>query len=236
MGVPTAARWASTPGNWDPLNAILRYEGDPVYGIPAVLDQPEDLPSSFTSWPNRRRRDPNHGLHFFVDDYRFEPLWKNPDRYAAVLLDAPLTLSPDFSVYADWPKAMQVWQVYRARWLCRRLQELGARVIPAVSWGGRGTYSFAFLGLPAGCRVAVTTVGRSRFPGAFDAGFRAMVRQVRPREAIVIGPRLPYELDATPTRYFSSDSIHTVRERGGGAAQMRDISIENTAETCGYGR
>ncbi len=149
MTLPSREAWGSTPGNWDPLHATELYPGESGYGFPLVprQDPPPVLPERFLPWPNRRRAGPADGLHFFTDDYRFEPIWKEPARYKLAMQRAACVLSPDFSLFADMPRALQIWQTYRSRWMVRALMAMGAVVIPSVTWGAPSSFDFCFRGL-----------------------------------------------------------------------------------------
>ena len=54
-------------------------------------------------------------VHFYIDDYRFERIWKDPDRYLPILQRFDGVITPDFSLYSDMPRAMQIWNTYRNR-------------------------------------------------------------------------------------------------------------------------
>lgn len=214
MALPSKLKWASTPGSWDPLHARHLFDEVTTYGVPTLTCvSPQVVPDGFTAWPQRRSRPRWNGVHFFVDDYRFESVWKRPDNYAGAMKRAPLILSPDFSVYADWPQAMQLWQIYRARWLCRQLHELGVSIVPSVTWGDRTTYAFAYLGLPTGATVAISTIGRARHSSDFDAGFCELVDRIRPQMVIAIGERrLPRDLERMASiLYRQSDVMERLR-------------------------
>ena len=49
------------------------------------------------------------GLHFFLDDYQFLRLWNNPAAYLNTLKKFDFVLSPDFSLYTDFPAAIQIF-------------------------------------------------------------------------------------------------------------------------------
>lgn len=209
MTIPTGERWQRNYGdNLDPLRMLDVFpDGEPLYGIPPVLRQamPRPLPGRLIDWANRCRREPGDGLHFFVDDYRFEPTWKHPERYAPNVLSASLVLSPDFSIFHDKPRAIQIWNVYRARWLARKFQEFGAIVVPAMSWGDATSYGFAFLGVPAGSCVAVSTTGRKKAGAGWDEGYVAMVDAVDPELVFCVGPRMSEDLERlAEVRYYDS--------------------------------
>lgn len=93
MGIPSRSGWRSVPGSWDPLHVQRLYEPSTTHGIPILssIASNVDIPTAFTAWPNRRSRPAGHGLHFFVDDYRFECVWKYPARYKQALRRASAT-------------------------------------------------------------------------------------------------------------------------------------------------
>ncbi len=177
-------------GRIDTLNTATVYPSHCAYGIPEVPAYEGPLPSRFVAWPNRKRAAEGDGLHMFVDDTRFEPVWTSPDRYRRHF-EGRVVCSADFSSYTDWPLAACLWNTYRSRWLARTMYELGARVIPAVSWAGPETFSFAFAGLARGGSVAISAYGATRFEAAFRAGCEAMVVAIAPSRVVVVGGVLP---------------------------------------------
>ena len=69
---------------------------------------------------------------FFTRDYRFESWWDDPARHTQRILNLGVerVLEPDFTTSDDMPVAVDLWQVYRQRWLARYFQEAGLEVIP----------------------------------------------------------------------------------------------------------
>jgi hypothetical protein len=98
-------------------------------------------------------------VHFFLDDYRFETVWSRPLRALEHLSKHRILLTPDFSLYADWPLVMQQWNVYRNRWCGRYWQALGFQVIPTLSWSTSESFDFCFDGIPQNSLVTVSAVG-----------------------------------------------------------------------------
>ena len=43
------------------------------------------------------------GVHFFLDDYHFERVWKSPTRYLRMLRQFALVATPDYSMYMGYP-------------------------------------------------------------------------------------------------------------------------------------
>lgn len=42
------------------------------------------------------------GIHFFLDDYQFERVWREPMAYIDLLAQYQCVMTPDFSLYMDW--------------------------------------------------------------------------------------------------------------------------------------
>jgi len=64
--------------------------------------------------------------HFYIDDYRFENLWKRPNK--VVNSGCVAAIEPNFSIYQQTPAAMSIWQVYRKRWIARYWQSKGIKI------------------------------------------------------------------------------------------------------------
>ena len=58
-------------------------------------------------------------VHFFLYDYRFERVWKNPDNDIEKLSRHRAVLSPDFSMYLEMASVMQLYSISQS--LVRRL-------------------------------------------------------------------------------------------------------------------
>ena len=73
-------------------------------------------------------------VHFFLYDYRFERVWKNPDSDIEKLSRYRAVLSPDFSMYLEMAPVMQLYNVFRNRWCGAYWASKGIHVIPTVNW------------------------------------------------------------------------------------------------------
>ncbi len=101
--------------------------------------------------------------HFFLHDYQFERVWKYPDRYIEVLKKFKFVLSPDFSPYADMPKVLQMYNMYRNHWCARYWQEHGIRVIPTFTFGNLDLFDICCDGMPKHSIIATSTMGEGRW-------------------------------------------------------------------------
>jgi hypothetical protein len=147
----------------------------------------------------------NKGVHFFVDDYQFERIWRMPTQYTSLLSDFHTVLTPDFSLYTDYPKAIQIYNHYRKHWLGAYWQFLGLRVIPTIAWSDPDSYNWCFDGTPKGATVAVSSVGTQRNKVAkslFIAGWREMVERLEPETVIFYGD-IPKECNGNIIRVKS---------------------------------
>ncbi len=186
------------------LNTRETFASSRPWELPEVAAYEGPLPERFVAWSNRKRMERGDGLHFFVDDDRFEPVWTSVDRYRRHFV-ARVACGPDFSSYTDWPLAACLWNTYRARWLARAMSERGALIIPAVTWGRPETFAFAFEGLARGGSVAVSAYGAKRFEREYRAGYEAMFAALSPRSVVVVGGKVqPWMGDVL---YFPSNTI-----------------------------
>lgn len=105
------------------------YPTDNEYQIPTLLAdrQPVHVELPLAPWGAEGRY--KKGIttyHFYVDDYRFEQLFKNP----ILLLQSGCraVVEPNVSIHDQTPVAIALYQIYRKRYLARYLQECGLQV------------------------------------------------------------------------------------------------------------
>ena len=169
-----------------------RFRGVGEYGIPVL---PPVKSCDVENWISfnyvKGCDDPeDHGVHFFIDDYQFERVWKQPDVYTSMLKRFQAVCAPDFSLYADFPKALQLYNHYRKHWCGAYWGAHGVTVIPTVCWADRESYSWCFDGDPRGSVVAVGSVGTQNSPEArklFIQGYKEMLRRLQPTKIIFYG-------------------------------------------------
>ena len=127
------------------------------------------------------------GVHFFLDDYQFNRLWNRPDKYIPLLSKFKYVLSPDFSMYTDYPKAMQMWKHYQKHWLGAYMELFGIKVIPTVGWSDKESFEWCFDGEPQNSTVAISSVGCSKTIDKFITGYNAMIDRLHPSTIIFYG-------------------------------------------------
>lgn len=99
------------------------------------------------------------GVHFFVDDYRFNGIYNTPKRTLNKFFQYAFLLSPDFSTYQEMNLWRQIESVAKNRWCGAYWQSKGKIVFPTVSWSNALSYDFCFSGIEKNSIVAVGTIG-----------------------------------------------------------------------------
>lgn len=193
--------WNDIPGNLDCLNAQMLFPSDNKYGIPDLLAD-DFIPSDLVPYGTEVRRSyaqtKGKCVHFFLDDYKFEPLWNKPIKTRQPIITVGQALTPDFSLYRDYPIALQIYNTYRNRWLGRYWQQFGVQVIPTVGWSDEKSYDFCFEGVPKNSVVAVGTVGINNKENKkiFCQGFEKMCEILEPKSLIVYGETEPLDFES----------------------------------------
>ena len=175
-------------------------QGVGEYGIPQIM--PEYDVDGVEQWlsfnscvqtevPEKR------GVHFFIDDYQFDRVWQKPERYIETLARFGAVMSPDFSPYSDFPKAIQIYNHYRKHWCGWYWQRHGIKVIPTITWSSPETLEWAFDGEPVGGVVAISSVGMFDTQEHIDwliDGYEEMCRRLEPCLVLWKG-KVPEELN-----------------------------------------
>lgn len=158
-------------------------------------------------------QDFNVGVHFFIDDYQFSRIWRNPKRYLDILAKFDCIFTPDFSLYMDMPLAMKIWNAYRSRLIGQMAQDHGIQVIPTLVWAGDDTLDFVFDGLPKNSTVAVSTVGVMRDEEAIKIWRKGMdeaIKQLRPKTVLLYGSQIDYDFKGADVRYYGAERFKSV--------------------------
>ena len=112
-----------------------QYTGVGKYDIPEILpvyDLPEIRGWLPFDYMLQDKEPEGKAIHFFINDFKFERIFNNPDKYIDRLKRYVCVASPDFSPYGDMPLATQIYNHYRKHWVGRYLQEHGVTVIPTI--------------------------------------------------------------------------------------------------------
>ncbi len=172
------------------------------------LDPVDVLPASLRAFNTCARiTDHGAGVHFFLDDYRFENVWRNPYRYVSMLERFGCVMTPDFSCYLDMPRPMQLWNVYRSRVVGRIWQDAGLLVVPTLTWGDTDTYPFAWLGVPSRSTVCVSSVGLladKEGRELFQRGASEACRALEPMRVLAYGREADFDAHGAEVVWYGS--------------------------------
>ncbi len=127
------------------------------------------------------------GVHFFVDDYRFESVYTHPEKALERYGKYKFLLTPDYSLYADMNLWRQIESVGKSRWVGAKWQSAGKIVIPTISWGRSRTYEFCFDGIEKHSIVAIGMIGCRSEKTGFLQGYFQMMRTLEPDAVICLG-------------------------------------------------
>ena len=153
-------------------------------------------------------------VHFYLDDYQFERVWRIPEKYIKILRKFDYVFTPDFSLYMDMPKAQQIYNIYRSRLLGAYWQSRGINVIPTLSWSDEQSFDFVFDGLRKGGTVTISTVGVIKDKETRELwikGANEAIKRLEPKSVIVYGT--PIEFDSRDTEVINFKNTNTERFR-----------------------
>lgn len=172
------------------------YKGQGRWNIPLVRKQEVDLTAiSLIACSDTRSMDNmvnrSRGVHFFVDDYRFEGIYTHPERTLKKYGQYAFLLTPDFSTYADMDLWRQIESVAKNRWVGAYWQDNGLTVIPTISWSTPRSFDFCFDGVEKNGIVAISTLGCKRSKLQFMRGYDTMLDKLTPQTIICFGDLLP---------------------------------------------
>ena len=131
----------------------------PQHGIP-TMTLCAHTPEALFPWEEKTKYKGHGAIHFYCEDAYLNGLWDSAAKYPvpAVVQQSGVALTPDYSIFTEFPLALNLWQVYRSRLLGALWQSFGVQVIPSFMWGEITLMGdFLFEGLPVGGVFAIST-------------------------------------------------------------------------------
>ena len=164
---------------------IMNAPGGNEWGIPETAPFTDDLTGiewvSFWDKRKQNRADwSNTGIHFFVEDFQFQSVWTQPDKYRELFRQCRAVIAPDFSVYTDMPKAQQLWNHYRRQWCAKYWQENGVNVVSCVTWDLLDPQPWSFYGIPKGTSIARSWVNKNGMKQERLERFLKLINELEP--------------------------------------------------------
>ena len=165
--------------------------GIPLMRRQELVDGPLDLIGFPDTKPNDILANTRRGVHFFIDDPRFEGIYKNPEKSLQKLSQYRFLLTPDCSLYSEMKPWRQLRSVAESRWVGAFWQSEGRIAYPTMSWGTPQTFEFCFKGFEKHGTVAIATYACRRAKSLYLPGYYEMLRQLEPEHIICLGEPFP---------------------------------------------
>lgn len=187
-----------------PCKYATEYAENNVDFIPQFVEGKFDIPMIWPEeyeemkWfpygnPNANYKRFEHGVHFFVYDYRFQAMWNHREKYAGMLKEFKAVMAPDFSLYYDWPVMVQMWNHYRKHLLAAWMQSIGIKVYPVIRWTDEKSWDWCFDGEPWRSTVVISSKGTYKNVDdrrVFMKGYDRMLEVLEP-ETIMFYGKIP---------------------------------------------
>lgn len=186
------------------------YDGVGTLDIPEIIGMKDfNLPKfKQFNYVKSGKVDASEGVSFFLDDYQFERVWNKPEVYTQMLKKYKCVLSPDFSLFNDFPKAIQIFNHYRKHWVARYWQDNGIKVIPTIAWSDEDSFEWCFDGEPKNSVVAVSSLGcwsNAESKKAFMKGYEKMIEVLNPSKILIFCHSPIKELESDKTVFIQYD-------------------------------
>ena len=180
----------------DPLFMRNDFEVVGKWDIPLVKKQDIDLSdvrviACSDTRANDNEVNKHNGVHFFVDDYRFNGIYDHPEKSLDKYSQYAFLLTPDFSTYAEMNLWRQLESVAMNRWCGAYWQNKGLKVIPTISWSTPRSFDFCFEGVEYNSIVAIGMIGCKRNHLGFMRGYNSMLEKLNPSVILCLGTPFP---------------------------------------------
>lgn len=161
------------------------------YGIPLIKKQNIDLDKielwNYTKTKPNDKDNKHKTIHFFTYDWLFENVYEKPEATLEKLDQYYALLTPEYSLYWDMPRALQIYSTFKNRWCGAYWQKNGKIVIPTICCAGSESYDFCFDGIEQGSVVAVSTYCREGYKKEFIKSYNKMLEIIKPSAIICYG-------------------------------------------------
>ena len=180
------------------LMSYPEFQVEGVEELPKVPAYSGPIPKSFIPFTQRGSTSSciSSGIHCFEYDYRIQCTWSNALAPINSLKRFPCVIAPDFSLMVDQPRAINVTNLYRNRWVSCFWISQGICVIPSASWGSAESFTYCFDGLPQNSVIAIghAVEGKTKAQRAlFQMGTEELILRKNPATLIVYGAPITFD-------------------------------------------
>ena len=128
-----------------------------------------------------------HGLYNSII-YKDE---KRLNKFRERFKDVKYIIAPDYSLFGDFPNALQIFNIYKSRvcmsWLIANTK---AKVIPNIRWSFPFTFDYCFDGIMKGSNIAVGVLGQVHNVAnkkMFLEGLKKAIDRIEPKTIVIYG-------------------------------------------------
>ena len=175
-----------------PLFLRNEFETAGKWQLPVIRKQSLDLNEiELISYSDAKYNDNSEnrkkGLHFFIDDYKFETVYRNPEKTIEKVSQYAFACTPDFSTYSNMNYWRQLESVAHSRWCGALWQDQGVITIPTISWSDKESYDFCFDAIEPESIVAIGMIGCKHAKHEFLNGYKEMIARISPYAILCFG-------------------------------------------------
>lgn len=167
-----------------------------AYGFPEL--DPVSEVVEYVEWlpfPERSKASlyGSSGIHFFCEDFTFESVWNQPTKYIHPVSYSDnlklfkYVIQPDFSLYYNFPVAVQIFNKYRNHWIAKYFAFHGVTIIPNINVSTPECWDWSFLGYPQHSVVAWSDIGSYRDKSdraILMASYEEMLKRLEPLQVL----------------------------------------------------
>ena len=128
-----------------------------------------------------------HGLYNSIIYKDEERLNKFRERFKG----AKYIVAPDYSLFGDFPNALQIFNIYKSRvCMCWLIANTKAKILPNVRWTFPFTFEYCFDGIMKGSNIAIGVLGQIRDKEnkkMFLDGLKVAIDRIEPKRLLVYG-------------------------------------------------
>lgn len=179
----------------------LSFEGD--YDMP-IVGNFDDISVidyiALYSDKNEYKKTKNTCVAFYQYDHTFDGIHglynsiaykdeKRLNKFRERFKDVKYIIAPDYSLFGDFPNALQIFNIYKSRvCICWLIANTKAKIIPNVRWSFNFSYDYCFDGIMKGSNIAIGLLGQIRNKdnkNMFLNGFKKAIDTIEPKSIIV---------------------------------------------------
>lgn len=186
--------------------------GVPIIEEYEVRDLPEKM-IAFNDAVSVSQKDRDAMVHFYIDDYRFIKLFRNPDKYIPILKEYRYVIGPDLSQYIEMLGCSRYANCCMNKAMTAYMQQQGVNIVVNATWSLPDSYDYSFSGIPQGSVIAINSNGVNAHSDSkylWYKGYEEALKRIQPSRIIRYGQKMDYE-DESISTYYENTYLRRMR-------------------------